>query len=821
MKKLVVLSVAALLSLSFTVMAQMTDSQVISYVKSANEAGKSETQIGRELLSKGVTKEQLQKIKSQFEEGTINTNGASKTSSENSVVNPRQVKKSGDNKTQNDADTRSRDYVDHGNRNFDIRDAENGMDMFYMPEDSLKIFGHDIFRNNTLSFEPNENTATPEDYKLGPGDEVIIEIWGYNEASITQVISPEGKINISQIGPVQLGGLTIKEASAKIKKALRSKYAGIGGDRPNSEVSITLGQIRSIQVNVMGEARVPGTYRLSSFSSVFTALYRAGGVTMTGSLRNIKVVRGGEECAIVDVYGYLFNGKSESDIRLQEGDIIIVPPYSNLVLIQGGVKRPMYYELVEGETVADAIAYAGGFTSDAHKDDVLVERKSGKQREVITVTEAKMNGTRVEDGDVITVASTFEKYANRLEIKGYVFRPGLYELGNDIKTVKDLVNAAGGLREDAFLARAIITRELDDLSLETISVPVGAIMKGTIADVALRKNDILTISGTYELNDRGTMTINGMVANPGSFPFAENTSVEDLIIQAGGLVDGASMARVEVARRVADMSGLFPTDIIGETYSFAIKDGLSIDGADEFILQPYDVVSVRKSPAFQTQQFVTLQGEVTFPGEYVLQNRNETLSDLINRAGGVTDRAFLNGGLLIRRTNDEENTLHNATKRMIEMNSDTDSLDVDKMNFKDTYTVGIQMDKALANPGSAYDIKLREGDRIVVPEYVSTVSIQGTVMYPNVVQYVQGKGVEYYIKAAGGYGNRAKRSKAYIVYMNGNVSKASSGKVEPGCEIVVPSKGEKARMTTGEYISLGTSAASLATMVATLVNLFK
>lgn len=802
MKKLVVLSVAALLSLSFTAMAQMTDSQVISYVKSANEAGKSETQIGRELLSKGVTKEQLQRLKAKYESGAIGSEGTALAGADKVGVNPRQQ------------------VITGALDNAEIIAAAPA-EQFADEADAIRIFGHDIFTSQTLSFEPNENMATPEDYRLGPGDQVIIEIWGYNEATINQTISPEGKITVSQIGPIQLSGLTIKEASAKIKKALRSKYSSIGGDRPNSEVSISLGQIRSIQINVMGEAKTPGTYRLSSFSTVFTALYRAGGITMTGSLRNIKVVRGGEEIAVVDVYGYLFNGKADSDIRLQEGDIVIVPPYSKLVLMQGGVKRPMYYELADNETVADAIGYAGGFTSDAHKDDVLVERKSGKQREVITVTEARMNGTTVEDGDVITIASTYEKYANRLEVKGYVFRPGLYEYGKDIKTVKDLVNAAGGLREDAFLARAIITRELEDLSLETISVPVGAIMKGTMSDIALKNNDILTVSGEYDVNDRGTMTINGMVNNPATFPFAENTSVEDLIIQAGGLVDGASMARVEVARRVADMNGLTPTDVIGETFSFSIKDGLSIDGADEFVLQPYDVVSVRKSPSFQGQQFVTVQGEVIFPGAYVLQNRNETLSDLIKRAGGVTDKAFLNGGMLVRRINDDERSLQSSTKRMIKMNSDTDSLEVDKMNFGDTYTVGVQMDKAIANPGSAYDIHLREGDLIVIPEYASTVSIQGTVMYPNVVQYVQGKGVEYYINSAGGYGNRAKRSKAYIVYMNGNVSRASSGKVEPGCEIIVPSKGEKTRMTTGEYLSLGSSAASLATMVATIVNLIK
>lgn len=800
----------------------MTDSQVVDYLKNAASSGKSQTEMQRELLLKGVTKEQLLRIKAKYESDNKGSGNSQKVSD----ANPRSKKQPVDGQLNNRVPV---GQIGLNGQNAAMEDEKNA-DMLMQEEEIVlkeelesRIFGHSMFTGTDLSFEPNENVATPEDYRLGPGDQLIIEIWGYSEASISQTISPEGKINISQIGPVYLSGLTIKEASEKIKKALRAKYAGIGGDTPNSEVSITLGEIRTIQVNVMGEAKVPGTYRLSSFATVFSALYRAGGVTETGSLRNIQVVRGGEKVADVDVYGYLFNGRSDSDIRLQDGDIIIVPPYVKIVELFGGVKRPMLYEMAEEETVADALRYSGGFSSSAHKASVRVERKSGKLREVFTVSSDRMDYTRVEDGDFITADTTFVKYANRLEVQGYVNQPGLYELGGGISTVKDLVAAAGGLREDAFLSRAVITRERDDLSLETVSVPLGAIMKGTVADVKLKKNDILLVSGLYEIQDRGILTINGLVANPGTFPYADNTSVEDLIIMAGGLLDGASLARVDVARRVIDLHGTMPKDTIGQTFNFAIKDGLAVDGADEFILQPYDVVSVRQSPAFQKQQFVKVTGEVAFPGEYVLLDKGETMSKVIARAGGITSRAYPDGGTLYRQLNDEEKALNIATKKFVEQESDSekDSLDVKKLDFAERYSVGIDLQKALDSPGSLYDIVLREGDEIVVPEYLNTVRIQGTVMYPNTVVYVPGKGPEYYINAAGGYGARAKRSKAFIIYMNGNVSKARMGaKVMPGCEIIVPSKGEKKEMSTGEILSIGTSTASLATMIATLVRLF-
>ena len=520
-------------------------------------------------------------------------------------------------------------------------------------EESIQIYGHDLFRGRALTFEPNENAATPQDYRLGPGDQVIIDIWGYSEGSYTLTISPEGRVYISQVGPIQLSGLTIAAATEKIRKALVSKYSSIGGSKPNTSVSVTLGSIRTIQVNVMGEVGTAGTYRLSSFATVFHALYRAGGVTSRGSLRAIKVIRGGDQIASVDVYDYLMEGRTDTDIALREGDVILVPPYVNIATISGKVKRPMSYELLGGETLSTLIDYAGGFASDAFREDFRVIRQTGPERQVFNVKAGQAGGFRLEDGDYVTVGASMDRFANKVEVRGYVFRPGMFELGKEIATVRQLIAGAGGLKEDAFTGRAVIMREKDDLSLETVSVDLSGILSGKADDVLLRKNDILVVSGIHEINDRGTLTINGAVASPGVFPFSENTTVEDLILQAGGLLEGASYSRVDVARRVTDPYSTMPKDTIGETFSFAIKDNLAIDGGENFYLQPYDVVSVRRSPAFRTQKFVRIEGEVAFPGEYVLLTEGERLSDLLRRAGGKTGRAFLHGSTLTRRMNEE------------------------------------------------------------------------------------------------------------------------------------------------------------------------
>lgn len=824
MRKLFSLAVSLLFVLPLSLSAQMTDVQVVEYVKTAMSSGKSQTQIYRELLAKGVTREQAQRIKDQYDNGSLSSSSSSSSAD-------------GDDRNQR------RRTVGVKGAKVETETATEVTNIDDLPDDAMaetvppttqpasmrgnasRIFGHDVFASKSLTFEPNENAATPENYKLGPGDEVVIDIWGYNEDSITRTISPEGKIFISQIGPVQLSGLTIKAASERIRSKLAAKYAGL--EDAQSSVSVTLGQIRTIQVNVMGEAKTPGTYRLSSFSTVFTAVYRAGGINDIGSLRAIKVIRGGKEVATVDLYGYLFEGKSESDITLQEGDIIIIPPYLNLVSVEGSLKRPMQYELKDGETLATLISYAGGFASNAYTDNVQVIRRNETEKEVFTVKSSMYDSYEMHDGDSVTVRSGLDRYSNMVIVTGYVFQPGMYELGDEIATVRQLITHAGGLREDAFLPRAVLTREKEDLTYETLALDLNSVMNGG-GDVLLRKNDVLKISGIHEIEDRGTLTINGAVVSPGSFDFAENTTVEDLIIKAGGLIEGASVARVDVSRLAYDKNAVMPSDTLGYTYTFPIGENLALDESGAgFILQPYDVVSVRMSPGYRTQSYVTVSGAVAFPGNYQLVNKSERVSDLIERTGGLTPQAYAAGARLYRNNNNKNNrsdiamVLEGNTRKVID--EDGEEKEVAQIDVADTYLVSIDLEKAMKNPGSDYDIILRSGDRLSIPEIENTVRIVGEVMFPNAVSYIKGRGLDYYINAAGGFSVNAKKNKAYVVYLNGSASKSGgfhTAKISPGCTIVVPSKPEKEKTSIAEVSAVTSASASLASVIAMIANLF-
>lgn len=784
--------------------AQMTDEQVVEYVKQANAAGKDKNQIGKELLLKGVTEAQARRIQAKY----MGTDNGSVTSQAL------------------DAGAIRRERADELSTG--TGDALSGIDAVFRDEEvsvtpegeirGMPIFGHDLFQSSTLTFEPNVNAATPDSYVLGPGDALLIELWGYSEDTIERTITPEGKISISGIGPIQLSGLTIKQATERIRKQLSKKYASVGG---NTSVSVTLSNVRTIQVNVMGDVTTPGTYRLSSFATVFTALHRAGGVRNSGTLRDIKVMRGGEQIASVDVYQYLLEGRSDTDITLQEGDAVIVSPYVSLVGVRGGVKRPMYYEALEKETLEKVISYAGGYTGGASRDGITVVRQNPDEKRVFTLKESQSKTFRLSDGDEITVPTGLDRFTNRVEVRGHVLRPGLFELGGDIATVRQLVERAGGPAEDAFLNRAVLLREKDDLTLETSSVDLGGILAGTVQDILLRKNDVLIVSGIFELNDRGTLTINGAVASPGVYPFAERTTLEDLIIQAGGLMDGASTVRVDVARRIRDNKATAPSDTLGKSYSFALKDGLAIDGADSFFLEPYDIVTVRYSPGYTRQAMVNIKGEVPFPGDYVLLKEEERLSELIKRAGGLTEHAYREGAILYRRVSEEERILRDNIKEMLAQANTRDSLSVNQIELNEKpFSVGISLDKALNHPGSNDDIILREGDRIYIPQNVNTVTVQGNVMQPTTVIYSKGKGLNYYVNAAGGFGEGARKNKVYVIYMNGQVQKAGPlTKIEPGCEIIVPSRKNDRQMSTAEILSLGSTAASLSVAVATIINL--
>lgn len=816
MRRLIALFFSIFILVGGVMAQQMSDDQVVQYVKEAQRTGKSQKQMTTELLRRGVTKEQVARIQKKYAEHSTAADGV-----ENK---PSQLRERTSLMTDGKA-IRGTSYeeaeLEEQKEIIDLkRDAKA------TPEaPGSNIFGHSLFSSRNLSFEPSANLATPVNYRLGPGDEVIIDIWGASENTIRQTISPEGTILVRGLGPVHLSGMTVKEANSFLQREFSKIYSGISGTEPNSEIKLTLGDIRTIQINIMGEVSVPGTYTLSAFSTVFHALYRAGGVNRIGSLRSIKVVRDGKTFADLDVYDFIMKGKMKDDIRLQEGDVIIVDPYQSLVEIVGKVKRPMFYEMKPTETVATILNYAGGFTGDAYKKAIRLVRKSGREHQVFNVDEMDYSVFRLDDGDMITIDAVLDRFENRVEVRGAVYRAGLYQLDGTVNTVKQLIKKAEGLRGDAFLNRVIIDREHEDLSHEIIAIDLGGLLNGTIADIPLQKNDILYIPSITDLKEEETVAIYGEVANPGTFLFSKNMTIEDLLVQAGGLLEEAATTRVELTRRIKDPKSTSFSSVLGKTFTFDIKDGFIVGGnAENFYLEPFDAVYIRRSPAYRRQQNVVVAGEVLFSGSYSLLKKNERLSDLVSKAGGVTPDAYVKGARLIRKLSDEERRRQNDAIRMAQNGEGKDSISIQKLNLSETYTVGIDLEKALANPKSDFDLVLREGDVLYIPEYVNTVKISGSVMYPNTVVYQKGKNLKFYINQAGGYGNMAKKKKVYVVYMNGTVSRLkarNASAIEPGCEIIVPSKAEKKHMAMAEILGISSTTATIAAMVATMANAFK
>lgn len=794
---------------------QMSDEQVVQYVKEAQRSGKSQKQMTTELLRRGVTKEQVARIQKKYAEQS--------TAAEGVENKPSQLRERTSLMKDGQA-VRGTSYeeaqLEEQKEIIDLKREAKAV-----PEAPVRnIFGHSLFTSRNLSFEPSANLATPVNYRLGPGDEVIIDIWGASENTIRQTISPEGTILVRGLGPVHLNGMTVKEANSFLQREFSKIYSGISGNEPNSQIKLTLGDIRTIQINIMGEVSVPGTYTLSAFSTVFHALYRAGGVNRIGSLRSIKVVRAGKTFADLDVYDFLMKGQMKDDIRLQEGDVILVEPYQELVEIIGKVKRPMFYEMKPTETVATILKYAGGFTGDAYKKAVRLVRKSGREHQVYNVDEMDYSVFRLDDGDMITIDAVLDRFENRVEVRGAVYRAGLYQLDGTVNTVKQLIKKAEGLRGDAFLNRVMIDREHEDLSHEIIAIDLGGLLRGTVADIPLQKNDVLYIPSINDLKEEETVSIYGEIANPGTFLFSKNMTIEDLLIQAGGLLEEAATTRVEVTRRIKDPKSTSVSSILGKTFTFDIKDGLLVSDTENFYLEPFDAVYIRKSPAYRRQQNVTVAGEVLFSGSYSLLQKNERLSDMISKAGGVTPDAYVKGARLIRRLSEEEKRRQSDVLRMAQNKEGKDSISVAKLNMSDNYVVGIDLEKALSKPHSDYDLVLREGDVLYIPEYVNTVKISGAVMYPNTVIYQRDKKLKHYINQAGGFGHLAKKKRVYVVYMNGTVArlKARSAKtIEPGCEIIVPSKSEKKRMALAEILGVSSTTATIAAMVATLANSFK
>ena len=781
-------------------MAQsMSDSQVLEYVKDGIRQGKEQKQLASELARKGVTKEQAMRVKQLYEQ-------------------------------QNNVNTSQSTGTDINESRLREETKENTSDMLEdhpTTEDLARedqVFGRNIFNTRNLTFEPSVNLATPANYRLGPGDEVIIDIWGASQNTIRQQISPEGTINIQKIGPVNLSGMTVSAANDYLKGALNKIYNGLNNTTdPTSDIRLTLGNIRTIQINVMGEVVQPGTYALSSFSTVFHALYRAGGVSDIGSLRNVQLVRNGKNIATIDVYEFIMKGNTQDDIRLQEGDVVIVPAYDVLVKISGKVKRPMRFEMKKDENLATLIKYAGGFEADAYTRSLRVVRQNGEEYEVNTVKDIDYSIYKMRNGDVVTAEAILNRFTNKLEIRGAVYRPGIYQLSGKLNTIRELVHEAQGLTGDAFLNRAVLYRQREDLTSEVVQIDIKSIMDGTSPNLALMKNDILYIPSIHDLEDRGNVTVHGEVAHPDSYPYADNMTLEDLIIQAGGLKEAASTVRIDVSRRIKNPRSTADNDTIGQMYTFSLKDGFVIDGQPGFILQPYDEVYVRRSPGYQAQQNVVIDGEILFGGNYAMTNREERLSDLVNKAGGPTSLAYLRGAKLTRVASAGEKKRMGDVIRLMSRQLGEAMIDSLGIGVEDTFTVGIDLEKALTNPKGSADLVLREGDVVFIPKNTNTVTINGAVMVPNTVSYMKGKDVDYYLNQAGGYSDNARKSKKFIVYMNGQVTKVKgSGKkqIEPGCEIIVPSKAKK-KGNIGNILSFATTFSTLGVMIASVANLIK
>lgn len=793
--KIKALSLLIFMACSPLLMAQsgMTDQQVLEYAKDGVKQGKDQRTIATELARRGVTREQAERVKKLYEQQT-NTDSDNLTGTAKAEARLREQVQE-DNSTMLDEKPQAQEVAQ--------QDA---------------VFGRNIFNTRNLTFEPNVNIATPPNYRLGPGDEVVIDIWGASQNTIRQQVSPDGTINLEQLGPVFLSGMTIDRAQQYLTGELRKIYS----DQSN-QIRVTLGNTRTIQINVMGEVVQPGTYALSAFSTVFHALYRAGGVSGIGSLRNVKVSRGGQIVATVDVYQFIMQGKTRDDIRLEEGDVIIVPAYDALVQITGNVKRPMRYEMKKGETLSTLLKYAGGFTSDAYTKSLRIVRQNGKEYQVNTVDDTDYSVCKMHDGDVVTAEAILDRFTNKLEVRGAVYRPGIYELGGKLNTVRELVDKADGLMADAFTGRAVLYRERENKTREVKQIDIRAIMDGTQPDIPLQKNDVLYIPSIHDLEDLGNVQIFGEVTHPGDYPYADNMTLEDLVITAGGLRESASVVRVDVARRIKDPKSTESSATIGQTFSFGLKDGFVVDGEPGFTLQPYDQVFVRRSPGYSAQQNVTVNGEVLYDGTYALTSKSERISSIIAKAGGATPFAYVKGAKLTRVANEEEIKRMQDVVNLLRRQVSEEMMDSLGITVQRTFTVGIDLEAALANPGSDADIVLREGDVISVPEYNNTVKIDGAVMMPNTVSFKKGESVKYYISQAGGYGQNAKKSKKFIIYMNGQIAEVKgSGKsqIEPGCEIIVPSK-RKRQFNLSNVVGLASSITSLGTMAAAIAALVK
>ena len=778
----------------------LSDAQLIQIAVQERNSGTSETEIVKKLMEKGATLEQINRLRKQYA----------------SQVNRTAVSGTPDNASTN-VDSRMRVNNEVNANNLEMNEGVLALDSVSQPvaTDVRKVFGRDIFNNRSLTFEPQMNISTPQNYVLGPGDMLIIDIFGDTQKSEQLTVSPDGDVTVPEYGPIHVAGLSVAEAQQRVRNSLGSYYQ-------SSDVKVSVGQTRTIIVNVMGEVRVPGTYTLSAFATVFHALYMAGGINDLGTLRNIQVFRQGRLITSVDVYEFILNGRLAGNVHLQDNDVIQVGPYEGIVEIEGSVKRPMAYELRKDESLATLLKYSGGFMNNAYQKSVRVVRNNGRMKSVFNVDEFEISEFKMADGDVVTVDQIIDRFENMVEVKGAVFRPGMYNFGKKVYSVRSLIEAADGVTEEAMTSRAVLRRMKPNRTQEVISVDLKGILDGTAADIALMNEDILFVPTLAEHQNLRTLTITGEVIFPGTYEYADNMTLEDLILQAGGLTDRASMTKIDVSRILRDAHATEAGMDLAQTFSFSLKDNFVVEGKQHFVLQPYDIVQVRRSPVFQDPIRVSVTGEIAFEGSYTMEKKNQRLSDVIKAAGGILPGGYVRGARLVRTMNADERARLLETIQVARQNADgNDSISLDKLETSTTYTVGIRLDEALAHPGSTQDVELMDGDQIIIPRINHTVRVSGEVYNPNTVAFEENKGYKYYVEQAGGFADRAKKRHAYIIYMNGTMAKAKKGKIEPGCEVIVPSKAPRNENALAQWMGIGSTMASLAALVASVVRLTK
>ncbi|MBR1712011.1 MAG: SLBB domain-containing protein [Alloprevotella sp.] len=840
MKKITTILAAFLLAVPLATLAQstMTDSQIMEFIVKENEKGTSRSQIVTKLMERGVTVEQIRKVREKYERqknkqqpGALDISGYDKKRQDRMRRNNGEVRQEKEEPNALRRRKRADDVRDweltekqreaRRERQLDMMDEEldfvlpDSLEMYdeimgVKRKKGKEVFGRNIFNNKKLTFESDMNIVTPADYRLGPGDAVYVDVWGASQRNYETTVSPDGYINLEGFGPVHVSGMTVAQANNQLRATLGSRYS-------SSQIKLTVGQTKTITVNVMGEVNNPGTFTLSAFSTVFHALYMAGGTNEIGTLRNIKVYRNNRLISTVDIYDYILNGQMSGNVRLSSGDVIVVGPYECLVQVAGKVRRPMFYEMKQDESVGTLIKYSGGFTGEAYQGLVTLVRKASGQMAVYSLDEFERNSFQLRDADSLFVDSTLNRYSNMVEVKGAVFRPGKFQMDGSISTVRQLLEAAGGPLENALIRHAIMHRRKEDRSLEVLAVDVAALMEHSVPDIPLRNEDVLYLPSKQDMQEELTLQIMGEVNYPGEYEYAENMTIEDFILQAGGLKDAASTVKVDVARRIRNSKATNAEDVIARTYSFALKDGFVLDGEAGFRLEPFDEVYVRRSPGYAAQEHVQADGEIAFPGIYTLTKKSARLSDLIREAGGLTKEAYAHGARLERVLTAEERL---AQETMLRMIAAGDSVNMARLVVGDVRSIGIQLDKALEHPGNdQWDIVLRAGDRLVIPQYSNTVSVNGEVMWPNTVAYKQGEKLDFYINQAGGFGQHARKKRVFAINMNGTVTRVKRAKdIEPGSTLLVPAKAKKSGLSLGEVMSLSTMGISLAAVLATILK---